>query len=336
MPKVSVIIPTYNRSYLIADTLRSVAAQSFRDFEIVIIDDGSTDNTQEVVSAFPVRYYRQDNRGTAAAANRGFELSCGEYIAFFSSDDLFLPHALDRGVEVLDRHPGLAFTHGQAYSMDDRGRIFGLKGVRGAAAPRPRRPCPCVQVLKGAEVIERFLACGNYVCTPTVMARRTHLFDVGLFDPTCRSEDFDLLVRLAKKYDVGYIAEPLVKYRIHVGSSGSVRNLGEVEKSNTRIFENIFNDPLLGPRFSFKRPTTYFHLYLRLASYAYGIRRMNNARQYLKKALKFYSGGVPLSLWLPWLFLFAKTWFPVLALSLAQRAKHSLKTVSWRGRQRSG
>src|SRR3989339_706645 len=124
MPKVSVVIPAYNREELLPETIESVLAQTFQDFEIIVVDDGSTDNTREVISAFPVRYYYQENQGVSAALNKGAELSRGEYLAFLGSDDIWLRDTLEKQVTVLDNNPGLGLVFGQLNMMDEDGKIF--------------------------------------------------------------------------------------------------------------------------------------------------------------------------------------------------------------------
>jgi glycosyltransferase involved in cell wall biosynthesis len=321
MPKVSVIIPAYNRANYIAESIQSVLDQTFADFEIVVVDDGSTDNTREVIESFHdprIRHFHQENRGPAAAANRAMELSRGEYISLFSSDDDLLPTALEKGVQVLDAHPEVAFSYGQTYLMDERGRVFDL----------PKKP-KYSYIREGMEEIKGLLTRGDYIPTPTVMVRRSYLFEVGLYDPTFRygSEDFDLWVRLAKKYKVAYIAEPLIKYRVHSSSLTGGRKLDEVEKSNSLIFEGIFNDAHLGIFFSAQRPKAYFHLYSTLALSAYGRREMKTARRYLFKALKIHPQGLFQSTGLLWIYHFIKVWIPLPVLRAARRVKHFLYKV---------
>ena len=321
MPKVSVVIPTYNRARFIDEAIQSVLAQTFVDFEIVIVDDGSTDNTKEVVDSFKdhrIRYTYQENQGLPAAGNRGFELSRGEYIAFFSSDDVLVENALEKGVEVLDRHPEVAFSYGQAYLMDERGHVFGLRKVKHKRS----------SVRRGIEEIREFLVSGYHIPTMTVMVRRNCLFEVGLFDHAFRSgaEDFDLMVRLAKRYDGAYIAEPLAKYRIHSGSiSGSFRH-DAIWKNHRQIFENVLTDAKLGPILSSLRSRAYFRLHLRVARHAYDDGDIETAREHLFGALKIHPRGLAKGIWLYW---FAKTWLPLPVVNVVRGAKRYLSMVSW-------
>ena len=115
MPKVSVIIPTYNRAEYLPDAIDSVLAQTFRDFEVIIIDDGSTDNTREIIEKYIKRYpqiirpFYQMNSGASVARNKGIEEARGEYIAFLDSDDVWLSKKLERQVSVLERDKKIGF-----------------------------------------------------------------------------------------------------------------------------------------------------------------------------------------------------------------------------------
>ena len=108
-PKVSVIIPTYNRAHLVGRAIRSVLNQTYQDFEIIVVDDGSTDNTEEVVKSFNdprIRYIRHEkNRGGSAACNTGIRAARGEYIAFQDSDDEWLPEKLEKQMQVFENTP---------------------------------------------------------------------------------------------------------------------------------------------------------------------------------------------------------------------------------------
>src|SRR5262249_23742907 len=108
MPEVSVVIPSYNSAKYLRDAVDSVLKQTFRDFEVVVVDDGSTDDTQAVICRYvsSVRYIRQDNSGVADARNRGIEASRGHYIAFLDADDTWLKHKLEVQLTELKKKPG--------------------------------------------------------------------------------------------------------------------------------------------------------------------------------------------------------------------------------------
>jgi glycosyltransferase involved in cell wall biosynthesis len=150
MPRVSVVIPAYNRAHFLPEVVESALAQTYRDFEVIVIDDGSTDNTPEVASRFPpaVRYYRQENQGLSAVRNKGIELARGEYIIFLDSDDVLLKDALEKSVLFLDQHPEAGFCHGQFCTIDVNGRPMRLR--------RPRGP-KATYIRDGREEITEFL-----------------------------------------------------------------------------------------------------------------------------------------------------------------------------------
>jgi glycosyltransferase involved in cell wall biosynthesis len=323
MPKVSVIIPAYNQAKFIAEAIQSALNQTFRDFEIVVIDDGSTDNTPEIVSAFPVKYFRQENQRPPAARNRGIEISCGEYVAFLDSDDALFEKAIEKGVEALDACPEAGFSYGQAYLMDEKGRILGLRKAGS------KRSC----LRQGIDEIRDFLVSGNHIPSSTVIVRRSCLDEVGLFDPGLRfgSEDIDLWVRLARRYAVAYIAEPLGKYRIHPHAISAGRRVAEIEKSNGHILDGIFHDTRLGPVFSPQRASIYARLYFRLADYACASGEMKTARRYLFRSMRVHPQGFLKSLWLPWMLYFGRTWIPLPVYSLARSIRRRAMIASWRG-----
>ena len=129
--RVSVIIPTYNRADLIGETIESVLKQTFDDFEIIIVDDGSTDATGEVVRKFdgPIKYLYQDNRGRSCARNRGFEASSGDYVCFLDSDDVLKPMMIERQVSLLDSNSNLGFVYSDYQFINQTGEILPVPEV---------------------------------------------------------------------------------------------------------------------------------------------------------------------------------------------------------------
>jgi len=318
MPKVSVVIPSYNRAHLISETIQSVLAQTFQDFETIVVDDGSIDNTSEVVSNFPVRYFHQENRGLPAARNAGIRLSHGEYIAFLDSDDLLLRHALAKGVEALERYPEAGFSYGQAYLMDEKKQIFGL--IKSSFLQRS-------SIVDGREIIREMLTTYTIPINTTI-ARRRCLDTIGGFDESMKiTEDRAFHVSMAKRYPVVYIAEPLIKYRVHSSSMSAAPRLKEMEKYNSIVLESIFNDKELGPLFRGQSGNAYFELYYRLAGHAYGCGMMKTARGYLFRSMRTHPRSGLRGLGGPWIFLFAKTWLPFPFLVFYSRVKQYLRVT---------
>jgi len=210
VPKVSVIIPTYNRARLLVEAVGSVVEQTFTDWEIVIIDDGSTDHTpvaiHDLASREPrLRYVRQANAGRSVARNAGISLARGEYLVFLDSDDCFLPNKLERQVEYLDRYPHIGVVYADAYMCDEHGRVIQLYSLNEGR----RHP--------SGWVLDHMVQ-ANLVQLSTATARRYCVEQVRGFDeelPT--GEDWDLWIRIAASYQFNYMDEPVSKYRIHRG-----------------------------------------------------------------------------------------------------------------------
>ncbi|MCL6557363.1 MAG: glycosyltransferase [Firmicutes bacterium] len=203
-PTVSVIIPTYNRAHLIGRAIRSVLEQTYQDFEIIVVDDGSSDNTEEVVKSFNdprIRYIRHEqNRGGSAARNTGIRAARGEYIAFLDSDDEWLPEKLERQVQTLinlDEATGLIYT--------------GLRFVgHNGAIIREQQPR-----FKGY-LLENLLRRNVIGTTSSVMVRRSCIQRVGLFDEVLPSrQDLDLWVRIAKEFKIDCVPEVLTVHYVH-------------------------------------------------------------------------------------------------------------------------
>jgi len=209
-PTVSVVIPAYNAEGFIAETLDSVLAQTFQDYEVVVVDDGSVDDTRGVVESYDeprFRYIRQENGGASRARNRGIASSSGEFIAFLDSDDLWVPEKLERQVEVFRRNPslGLVSTLHDAYSP--------ATGERETSGLRKRE-----RLFSGPSVVHNIVAWSG-LATPTVMVPRWVLDEVGVFDPELRSgEDDNLWVRITARHPAELVDEVLVHCRLREGS----------------------------------------------------------------------------------------------------------------------
>ena len=196
---VSVIIPTYNRAWCLPQAVASVREQTFQDFELIIVDDGSRDDTARIASSWgpPVRFLQQTNQGVSAARNRGIQASCGRLLAFLDSDDWWQPEKLAHQVAFFDAHPDAMICQ-----TDE---IWIRRGVRVNPKQRHRKP--------SGWIFEPSL--GLCLVSPSAVMMRRELFDaVGLFDeelPAC--EDYDLWLRVSARYPIHLIEEPLVVKR---------------------------------------------------------------------------------------------------------------------------
>jgi len=202
---VSVIIPTYNRAAFVCEAINSVFSQTFKDYEVIIVDDGSTDNTKEVLNSYcrNIKYVFQENQGASAARNTGLKQSKGNYIAFLDSDDMWLPSKLQKQVNILDRHENVGLVYSNIAYCDELGNIQSV-------ASKSK------MFLSGylfKEVLLRKVMCGY---PPTWLIRKTCFDAIGYFDTSLKmSEDRDFSVRIAKQYKIFGIIEPLTLVRQH-------------------------------------------------------------------------------------------------------------------------
>lgn len=202
MPAVSIIIPVYNAADVIAQTIESALAQTWTDRETIIIDDGSTDGSGEIVKAFGgrVRYHRIENAGVASARNRGIALAAGRYIALLDHDDLWAPTKLEQQVAVMERRPDVGLVITDVAHLDHAGNPMGIIG----AGYNP------------AETFARLFVRG-YVPTPSAaLIRRSVLDAVGGFDERFHSaglDDQELWTRIAAHCDIADVPEPLTYHR---------------------------------------------------------------------------------------------------------------------------
>jgi glycosyltransferase involved in cell wall biosynthesis/SAM-dependent methyltransferase len=200
-PLVTVVIPCYNQAHFLGEAIESVLSQSYTNFEVIVVDDGSTDETSEVASRYEeVRLIRQENRGLSGARNRGLGEARGEYVVFLDADDRLLPGALEAGLRCFEAHPECAFVSGKSRRIAEDGTLLS-----------PWRP-PHVEG-------DHYLALlrGNYIgMHGTVMYRRRVFDDVGGFDVTLSAcEDYDLYFRVARRYPVQSYDEEIAEYRQH-------------------------------------------------------------------------------------------------------------------------
>ncbi len=206
MPKVSIVIPAYNTMTFLPETLETVWTQTFPEFEVLIINDGSTDNLEHWVEQQTdprLRMISQPNQGLAMARNAGIKAAQGEYIALLDADDLWEPTKLEQQVACLDHNPNVGLVYTWTALVDHTGQPSGhiiASQVEG-------------------EVWQPFLTQNWITCGSNPLIRRTCFDQVGFFDPQTRgAEDWDMWLRLAQQFQFAVIKAPLVKYRQSINS----------------------------------------------------------------------------------------------------------------------
>jgi glycosyltransferase involved in cell wall biosynthesis len=219
MPEVSVVIPTHNRRRLLGQTLRSVLGQRGVDFEVVVVDDGSTDGTAEAVAALGDRRVRllhhEHPRGVATARNVGATAAHGAWVAFLDDDDLWAPDKLARQLDAA-RAAGRDWVYAGAVEVDDRHRVLHVEP--------PIAPAEVVRQLPRRNVVPAGAS--------NVTVRAAALAATGPFDPSLRNtEDWDLFIRLARRGPPAGVRAPLVAVRLHLeqASLATARLLEELD-----------------------------------------------------------------------------------------------------------
>ena len=205
-PTVTVIIPTYNSAHFLRESLESVLNQTFKDYEVLVVDDGSQDNTRELLGHnYPmVRYIHQEHSGPATARNAGIKHAAGEFVAFLDADDIWLPTKLEKQIQHFRQNPPTACIFTEHAFFDSKG----------LCEPAGRKKN---LLMKGDLVRNIFRHDG--VATPTVMVRRTVLTEVGCFDEDLiTAEDENLWMRIAMKHRIDLIDEVLALCRVREGS----------------------------------------------------------------------------------------------------------------------
>jgi glycosyltransferase involved in cell wall biosynthesis len=229
-----VIIPTYNRAHCISDAIDSVLAQSFRDFELIVVDDGSTDETPDIVGAYGdrIKLIRQKNGGASAARNAGIRVARGEWIAFLDSDDIWEPDKLKIQTDDLCSNPNAVAHMVDTVICDVRPppypSLFELRGLREEFRQKPFRQRPLCDVLKA----QFFTSCW--------MLQRSTIEAAGCFDPTLKIfEDLDLLTRVA--LEGPFIVNSYIGVMLRRQSEESCALSELYQESRLQSFQNLMH-----------------------------------------------------------------------------------------------
>ncbi len=295
MSKVSVVIPAYNAMTYLPQTIANVLEQTYTDFEVLIVNDGSTDNVVEWVAQISdsrVWLISQENQGLAKTRNTGIRKSQGEYLAFLDADDLWESTKLAKQVEILDNHPEVGLVYSWVTYLNQHGKSTG------------RTVCYQAEGNVWSELVTKnLIECGS-----VPMVRRACLEAVGLFDEqlSCLNvgEDWDMWLRIAARYPFKVIKEPLVFYRQLTGSAS--KNYELVAKSFRAVIEKAFANASL--ELLPLRNKSYGNAYLTLGWKAIQSQAKDyqQASYYRLQALKHN----------PWLFFAKEYWRLSMAIAL--------------------
>ena len=246
VPRVSIVIPSYNHERFVARAIESALAQTYQDFEIVITDDASTDGSVDVLTTYArkdprIKLFLNRFNYETHATNHCIQHSSGEYVAVLSSDDEFFPTKLERQVDFLDRHPEVAAVFTQVRIVDDQGQDF----------PEPSHfYCTIFQQPNRSryEWLRHFFLIGNCLCHPSVLIRRSVYDSLGLYNPLMGAlDDLDMWVRVCLHHEIHILPNTLTNFRVHDGhanvSADTPENFRRVQYETLRILDH-FQSPV--------------------------------------------------------------------------------------------
>lgn len=230
MPRVSVVIPTYNRAHLITDSVKSVLNQTYRDFELIVVDDGSKDNTAEVLGGYKgsIKYIRQENAGVSAARNRGITEARGDYIAFLDSDDMWFENKLELQMSFFSKHPDIVMVCGNGVYLD--GKDAGKPVIKQGRAEGYEK-----DFISLKDAFYRFP-----IRTSTMVAKKDVLLDAGMFNTLyVVAEDMELVFKILLTCGrSGFVNAPL--YKLRKGDESLSTNEVRKQLWSIRVLEELF------------------------------------------------------------------------------------------------
>jgi glycosyltransferase involved in cell wall biosynthesis len=238
MPRVSIIIPTYNCARYLGRAIDSASAQTYQDYEILVVDDGSTDDTKDVVMQYgrKVTYLSQQNRGVSAARNHAISKASGELLAYLDADDMWYPEKLERQVAFLDAHQECGMVHSEMSVINEQDEILHVRLYEETKRSVPQGHC----------VQQLLTRC--HIQTLTVVERRSSFDRVGGFDERLPiAQDYLHWIMIAAEGQaLGYLAEPLGKYRWRTGSL--MGNQPQLLEDYVRICNILLHEKPIAPR----------------------------------------------------------------------------------------
>lgn len=295
-PQVSVIIPTYNCARYLPETIDSVLAQTYQDFEIIVVDDGSTDSTADILQSYGdrVRAVHQPNQGVALARNHGIRLAHGEWIAFLDADDVLLPHKLAAQLELAAAHPELGMIHSGWQRVDSQGNLL--------MVVEPWHQVPEL-------TLESWLR-WKPVLPSAMLFRRHWLHEAGGFDPRFPpAEDTELVLRLALLgCQSKWLPQVTVNYRQHE-SSAMHKGLPQA-KSLAAVIDHFFAQPNLPEHIRWLEKQTRYNTLVWIAWYLHYTHHPTAMVDYLQRSWP-YSPYSPLETVVHWadsFTAFSKNW----------------------------
>lgn len=270
---ISVIIPAFNASDYLNQTVKSVLSQSYRDWELIIINDGSRDNTLDIARNLVktderIKVYDKSNGGVSSARNLGIQKALGDYLAFLDADDIWEPYFLQACLEALEVNKNLGLVHSDLAIINEKGQKTGQ-----------------IKRGKSGQLLESILAWEKHTVSPPsgILVRKNVLSEIGGFDEKISNNaDQDFYIRCARKFTFGRVAEPLLQYREHQNNMHS--NISVLERDSLYVFRKAAASGLFCSE-AFKRKC-FANMYLILSiNYIKEQRNWSRFVKYLAKAI---------------------------------------------------
>lgn len=304
---VSIIIPTYNRADLIVKTIETVIKQTYHNFEIIVVDDGSTDNTEDVISKINdnrIRYIYQKNAGPSAARNNGIRNVRGEWIAFLDSDDLWMPEKLERQVKAITENPDVGIISCWFINVLSDGT----------------ESCPETRPIINEEYVKAILLFPDYISslpnTSAMLVKKQCFEEIGLFDETMISkEDCEIWCKIAINYGFYCINEILYYYKRQEDNLSKITDINKVLYGDIRFLDSIFENKNLPQEFYNYKPISYSNTYLMIGTRAlYSAKNRDIARDCLLLSIKncpqkIFRAGLIISLFLTFMPLTISSYY---------------------------
>ncbi len=271
-PKISYVIPFYNARRFIQQCLQSIFENEAEPFNVIIVDDGSTEEIYDIISSFgpAIHYIRQENQGAGAARNAGIQAATGAYIRFVDADDVLLStDALRQQLSMLDQHPSVGLVYGQSVIIDDHGQPSGSRKPRFAKGD---------YVHDGADELERLLR-SNYITTSTTVIRRSLIEQIGVFRTDLRAgQDYDFWIRIAQVSAIAYVSIPVAAYRKHATGITALKT-EEQRQQKMDVIDRLFMDEDFARRYAGIRPRIESYRTWKIVSRAYRTGNISKARK---------------------------------------------------------
>ncbi|WP_051185151.1 glycosyltransferase [Desulfatiglans anilini] len=266
--KVSVIMPVYNRERYVCQAIESVLQQIYKDFELIVIDDGSTDRSADLIASFSdsrLHYLRQRHSGISAAMNHGLQVASGQYIARLDSDDVWLPQMLASQVAILEKETDIGVVYAKAQQIDETGNR--MREVRGKAMH-----------FTGDSL--KSILFEDFTCNITVVARRGCFALAGRYDTSLYgNEDWDMWLRIAKHCKFKFNDQILAFFRSHSGNitKNTSPFFDKILETRIHVLDKAFADSGISIKYINLKPTAYSNVYISVGCHLLVASKYNKA-----------------------------------------------------------